>query len=744
MISTVRPVRTPDRLSPLFLLVLLLVPRAGSAEPPAPAPPAKNISAARSAEAAFQFAQAKLLADSGDFEGALAAYEKAIQLDPGDPYSLVELARFQSYLAQIARSSAQQRQLLDEAAKNAGLAKAAAPENEDVLETYGQVHMRLGEIDPSSASLALAQGAFEILRRKDPQQLPILLSLGQLYLWQQDSAKAVEVLEAASKTSPGHRLVLSMLVEAQLAAGENDGAIDSLRQLLRVEPANPEHRIRLAELLAARDEHLAAVEVLESAPPEMAPSQRLRQILARELHLSGRNKEALALVDELAGRYPGNDGMQRLRAAILAGLTRYREAIAQLEPLMKKELDPERRAQDTLLLARLMERVGDGDGAAALIEQALGDFHGESQLEATVALAGILERAGRATEAEARLRAALAKAQGQELVQVGGALAEILNGQGRQDEAMKLYGELRGKVAAGETAEPLAWRQVLLAAAQKDWQVVLDLLPGLVPGERPELAAAIDQLRATALAGLGQVDQALEVIAASTAMSPPQARVKRWEILDEAGRKAELDTELRALSSSEKEEDVRFAAQMLQRFERYDEAVPLLEKLAAAQPDSPELTFGLAVAYERSGRRAPAVVLFEKLLTREPNHAGTLNYLGYMYAERGENLERALDLILRAVSLEPDNGAYVDSLGWTYYQLGRYNEAKEQLEWAVRLVGDDATLQEHLGATYAKLGETEKARTAFEKALSLEKKPARKGEIQKQLDALGRGGAGKG
>lgn len=742
MISTVRPIDFSTRLLPLFL-ALLLFPRALPAAPAAPAA-AKSASRAQSAEAAFEFAHAKLLADAGDFEGALAAYEKAISLDPGDPYSLVELARFQSYLAQIARSSAQQRQLLDEAAKNAGLAKAAAPDNEDVLETYGQVHMRLGEMEPTSASLALAQGAFEILRKKDPTQLPVLLSLGQLYLWQQDSAKAVEVLEAAAKTSPGHRLVLSMLVEAQLAAGENEGAIDTLRQLLKAEPANPEHRIRLAELLASRDEHAAAVEVLETAPPEMAPSQRLRQILARELHLSGRNQEALALVDELAGRYPGNDGMQRLRAAILAGLTRYREAIAQLEPLMKKELDPERRAQDTLLLARLMERVGDGDGAAALIAGALDEFHGESQVEATIALAGILERAGRAGEAEERLRAALEKAKGQDVVQVGGALAEILNGQDRTAEAMALYAELRARLGAGGAGEPLAWRQVLLAAAHKDWQKVLDLLPGLTPGERPDLAAAVDQLRATALAGLGQVDAALAAVAGSTAMSPLQARVKRWEILEEAGRGAELEAELQAISSEAKVEELRFAAQMLQRFERYGEAVPLLEKLAAGQPESPELTFGLAVAYERSGRRAQAIELFEQLLARDPNHAGTLNYLGYMFAERGENLERALDLILRAVSLEPDNGAYVDSLGWVYFRLGRYNEAKEQLEWAVRLVGEDATLHEHLGATYAKLGDTAKARTAFEKALSLETKTARKAEIQQQLDALTRRGAGKG
>lgn len=733
----------------LLLPALLPAPPASAQNPAAGSAPdglatAGETSSPDTAEAAFQFARAKLLADAGDFDGALAAYEKAIRLDPGDPYSLVELARFQSYLSQIARSSGQQRELLDEAARNAALAKTAAPENPDVLETYGQVHMRLGELDPTSASLALAQGAFEILRKQQPGDLQVLLSLGQLYLWQQDPAKAVEVLEAAAKTSPGHRMVLSMLVEAQLAAGENDGAIESLRLLVRVESANAEHRIRLAELLAGRDEHAEAVAVLADTPPEMAPSPRLKQILARELHLVGRNQEALALVDELAGRFPGNDGMRRLRAAILSGLTRYRDAIAELEPLARKELDPERRSQDVLLLARLKERVGEGDQAAELITASLEDFHGESRVEAMIALAGILERSGRAGEAEQQLREALGKATGSDLVQLGGALAEILNGQDQYDQAYDLYSDLRRRVGGGAAAEPLAWRQVLLATAHKNWQQVLELLPGLQPGDRAELAAAVDQLKATALAGLGRVDEALTFLASSTALSPEQARVKRWEILEDTGRGAELSTELEGIAGSGKKEDQLFAVQMLQRFERYAEAVPLFEKLLAGDPDSPELTFGLAVAYERSGQRAPAIRLFEKLLDRDPNHAGSLNYLGYMFAERGEQLDRALGLILRAVSLEPDNGAYVDSLGWTYYQLGRYAEAREQLEWAVRLIGEDATLHEHLGAVYSKLDQLDKAKRAFQKALLLETKSERKAEIQKRLDSLTRRPPGKG
>ena len=428
---------------------------------------------------------------------------------------------------------------------------------------------------------------------------------------------------------------------------------------------------------------------------------------------------------------------------MLAGLIRYREALADMEPLVKKEVDPERRAQDTLLVARLKERIGDGVGAAAMLESSRADFRGQTKTELTVALAGILERSGRSAEAETLLRAELEGAQGEELVQLGGALAEVLNGLGRREEAVTLFSQLITKVGTGKAAEPLYWRQTLMAAAHKNWQQVLELLPRLEKTERPELAAAVEQLRATAEAGLGEIDRALAGLAAAKALSPLQVRAKRWEILQEAGRSGEFESELAALAASAKPEDQRFAAQMLQRFERYAEVVPVLEKLVAGEPEAQELQFGLAVAYERAGNHQKAVTLFEQLLAKDPNHAASLNYLGYMWAERRENLDQALAYILRAVALEPDNGAYVDSLGWAYFQVGRYQEAREQLEWAVRLVDDDATLHQHLGAVYGKLGQLDKAKEAYAQALELEKKAERQAEIQKELDALLRGAVPK-
>jgi Flp pilus assembly protein TadD len=133
-----------------------------------------------------------------------------------------------------------------------------------------------------------------------------------------------------------------------------------------------------------------------------------------------------------------------------------------------------------------------------------------------------------------------------------------------------------------------------------------------------------------------------------------------------------------------------------------------------------DLVFSLGVANERLGRFPEAEQAFQRALVIDPEDGRTLNYLGYMWADRGENLEQALELIQRAVALEPDNGAYVDSLGWVYYRLGRLNEARHHLEEAARLMPEDATILEHLGDLYVALEIPDKARELYRRALAID------------------------
>jgi len=107
-----------------------------------------------------------------------------------------------------------------------------------------------------------------------------------------------------------------------------------------------------------------------------------------------------------------------------------------------------------------------------------------------------------------------------------------------------------------------------------------------------------------------------------------------------------------------------------------------------------------------------------------------------MWAELGVNLEEALELVQKAVAMEPDNGAFVDSLGWAHFQLGNLEEAQEHLERAATLVGEDPVVFEHLGDVYHLLGRLEDARAIYLRAL--DQPDAENAEqVRRKLEELG-------
>ena len=129
------------------------------------------------------------------------------------------------------------------------------------------------------------------------------------------------------------------------------------------------------------------------------------------------------------------------------------------------------------------------------------------------------------------------------------------------------------------------------------------------------------------------------------------------------------------------------------------------------------------------------------MLADDPKNAMALNYLGYMLADRGTRVEEALGYIRRAVALDPQNGAYLDSLGWAYYKLGNYDLAEENLRRASERIGNDPTVQQHLGELYQKTGRLKLATTHFERALEewnktipAEVDPDEVAKVQKELE----------
>jgi Flp pilus assembly protein TadD len=108
----------------------------------------------------------------------------------------------------------------------------------------------------------------------------------------------------------------------------------------------------------------------------------------------------------------------------------------------------------------------------------------------------------------------------------------------------------------------------------------------------------------------------------------------------------------------------------------------------------------------------------QRAIQINPSNAAALNYLGYTYAEMGTRLDEAESLVRRALAIEPDDGFYVDSLGWVYYQRGDFQSARQHLERAVELAGDDPTVTEHLGDVYERLHMYDEALRVYRDALA--------------------------
>jgi tetratricopeptide (TPR) repeat protein len=144
--------------------------------------------------------------------------------------------------------------------------------------------------------------------------------------------------------------------------------------------------------------------------------------------------------------------------------------------------------------------------------------------------------------------------------------------------------------------------------------------------------------------------------------------------------------------------------------------------------------FQLGATCERKGDYDQAERYFEKSLELAPKFAEAQNYLGYMWAEHGLKLDKARELIEKAVKAEPKNAAFLDSMAWVLFKL---NQPAEALPYALKAVElseePDATLDDHVADIYAALKQLDKAREFWRKSLALEPNE----EIRKKLDASG-------
>ncbi len=152
----------------------------------------------------------------------------------------------------------------------------------------------------------------------------------------------------------------------------------------------------------------------------------------------------------------------------------------------------------------------------------------------------------------------------------------------------------------------------------------------------------------------------------------------------------------------------------------HEKALAAFQEGVRRHPSNADLHFNLGTAYDKLDKFESVVESMETTLRLDPKHADALNYLGYSYADRGIQIDKAVELTKRAVALKPDNGYYIDSLGWAFFKMGRLDDALKEINRAISLVGDDPVIFEHLGEIYFKQDRLEQAKDAWRRSLELD------------------------
>jgi len=233
-------------------------------------------------------------------------------------------------------------------------------------------------------------------------------------------------------------------------------------------------------------------------------------------------------------------------------------------------------------------------------------------------------------------------------------------------------------------------RYYLAMAYEKDGQIDNALYHFRMIEKSNELYVSARMHIAYLINEMGKTDEAIDVINESLKI-----------------KKAEADLYMLLASFYESENDLIKARATLYQGLEYNS-------------DNTDLHFRLGVLLDKIGDKDASVKQMEKVLELNPNHADSLNYIGYTYAEKGIHLNEALKLIQKALEIKPESGYYIDSLGWVYFQQGQYEKALDTLKKAYSLVSEDPSIAEHLGDVYFKINKYEKSIEMYKKALTLD------------------------
>lgn len=627
----------------------------------------------------------------------------------------------------------------------------AQPKPDRVGEAYAQFLLghHLDERDDEAGAIAAYKRAMEL----DPTAADIPGELAAVYLRQNKVQEAMATAEQAIKIAPGNRegnRVLGVIYAALAETGRGGSG--------RGRAATPSVDENLTK--AIRHLELAIAGQGGEADPNV------RATLARVYIVAGQYDKAIPILTNLVNEQPGWQDGPVLLAEAYSSAGRSAEAITWLE---------EHTASDPRLLPTL------------------GDFYERERrwTEAADAYGRAVQRAPRNTELRARYASALVNAGGRDnLTKAREMLAEVTAARPTDARVLYLLSQTERRLGDSKAAEATArkviavnakspWGYYALAEAleaRQDYQRVVDELAPIASEFRtkadpsfdiglllPHLGFAYQQLGqhekaiatfedarrlapkdpavaaylADANLSAKRYAAAVEVVRTALADNPDDTRLIRLQAqgLRHTGKADQGATLLEESVKKNADDPTAYIAlaQFYAEIERGPQAVRVLQDAQKKFPADSTIAFELAATFEKQKRYADAETAFKDLLAREPQNAAALNYLGYMLAERGERLEESVSYVKKALELEPENGSYLDSLGWAYFKADKLDLAEQNLKRAADQLKTNSVIQDHYGDVLLKMGRYEDAIAAFTRALSGDGDAIDRADIDKKI-----------
>ena len=605
-------------------------------------------------EAYDQYLLGLRLERDDNIEGAIAAFKRAIALDSSAAEVSAELSALYMRQNRIA-----------EAMTAAEQALKVAPENLEAHRVMGTIYAALSEADTRTGRGAAAARSDE------------------------NATKAIQHLEQAIRRPAGEPdpNLLANLSRLYVRTGAYAKAIPMLRGLVDRERGWQDGVTLLADAYAAAGRNADAIAWLEEAAPD---DPRLYATLGDFYDRERRWKDAVGAYAIAVERAPRNVGLKVSYAQDLLNVGG-REGIAKARDVLNDAmaLRPtganEQRA--LYLLSQAHRRGGDLSASEATARRLI--TSNKQSPWGYFALAEALQDRQQYQAIIDALQPALKDMRSRPTPDATG-LGLLLPHVGFAYEQL---GQFDAAVTAFDEAHRLAPDDLLVTSyliqanvSAKKYAAAIELARVARAAHPEDLRLA--RLQAQAFRQNGQPDRAVAVL---------------QEVLDK-----QADRPLAYV----------VLAQGYMDANRGPDAVTLLEQAQVKFPTDTSVTFELGAVLEKQKRFADAEAAFRRVLAREPDHAPTLNYLGYMLADRGERLEESVGYLKKALEIDPDNGSYLDSLGWAYFKGNKLELADDNLKRAADQLKTNSVIQDHYGELLARQGRFDEAIAAWMRALA--------------------------